>query len=38
MLVERSPGKERLTTYSCRYTVQGLAGTATVEGFLTPSR
>ena len=35
-LVKRSPGKERLDTQRCSYTVTGTAGTATVEGFLTP--
>ena len=36
VLVKRSPGKERLATHTCSYTVQGLSGTASVEGFLTP--
>lgn len=39
VLVKRSPGKQRLDTLSCTYTVSSHLApgdTATVEGFLTP--
>ena len=37
VLVKRSPGKDRLATHSCSYTLAGSGDTATVEGFLTPA-